>query len=239
MASKTVYKYRYFDTNTSDFAIVWQEFAPTGSNVDSLSVTIIDQISESQTQIINNDKTHGHYMMEGLNIQIPEGTSKYTTVKTFPMPISCYAVYCFPTDCNVNDQISCHIPLPTSPILSNIPIGGSNITVPVPLSQYLDIGMNITLSNSNTTQNLGRIINVSENVINSEVAASNTFDAGDKIMTQIYFVKDMIFPVVNKYAIGQGTLNGTYIPAKTPIIIDYVNNNSNAKNMVFHLEYTY
>lgn len=239
MASKTIYKYRYFDTNLSEFAIVWQETAPVGSNIDTLSVTIIDQISESKTQIINNDKTQGHYMMEGLNIQIPEGTLKQTTIKTFPMPISCYAVYCYPTECNINDHISCSVPLPTSPIISNVPIGGSNITVPTQLSPYFDVGMNVSLSNSNITQSLGRIVNVSGDVISTEIAASNEFAAGDKIISRVYFVKDMMFPVVNKYVIGQGTLNGTYIPAKTPVIIDYFNNNSNAKNIVFHLEYTY
>ena len=239
MASKTVYKYRYYDTDLLNFQTVWQESKPIGSNIDVISVTIIYQISKDLIQVTNNDDTKGHYMLEGLKVNIPGDTTKFITTKSFPTPISCYSVYCYPTASNVGDSISCYIPLPIVSVSQNIIVGSSNVMIPEFLRSYIDTGFNISLSNMNGIESLGQVIDINNTTLTTEYSTSNAYSIGDKIITKIYFVKDMYIPCIDKFTIGQSTLNGSYIHAKTPIIIEYFNNNSNAKVMTYHIEYTY
>jgi hypothetical protein len=242
MSTKILYKYRYFSTLDSNFNNMWAETPPTGSNIDTNSITIIDQISDSLIQIQNDyNNTNGNYMLEGFTINVP-AQSNYTSFKIFPMPISCYNVYCYPTQSNVNDSFSCYLPLPTVPVLGNVSIGSSNIPIPSALTSYVNVGYNVALSNSSNLEQIGRVISIdtSNNVLYTEYCSSNSYSyPNDQVVIKAYFVKDLLMPVVNQIIVGQGTLNGTFVPKNTPVLIEYSNNSCTEKKMTYHVEYMY
>lgn len=242
MPSKTLYKYRYYSTDDSTFHTEWLENKPTGSHIDPLSITIIDQVSQELIQIQNDyNKTGGNYMLEGWNVQVP-AQSNYNTSKIYPFGISCYNVYCFPTESNIGDTFSAYCPLPTVPVTLPVQVGSSNIAVPSAFTSAVNVGFYLSLKSSNATEDLGRVIYVNQvnNIVTTEYAASNAYSyPNDQISIKAYFVKDFHFPILHKYIVGEGTLNGTYIPPETPVFLEYKNNNCVEKKMAFQVEYMY
>jgi hypothetical protein len=241
MPNTTLYKYRYYSFSDSNFHTEWLENKPQGSNIDPVSVTVIDQISQDLVQIRNDyNKTGGNYMLEGWNVQIP-AQSNYDYFKMYPMGISCYNVYCYPTQSNVGDSFSCYCPLPTVPVVGQVLPGSSNIPVPGAIIPYINVGFNVALSNANGFEKLGHVINIntSNNTITTEIASSNTYTYPDQVVTRSYFVDNLTIPVVTRFTVGEGTLNGTYVPANTPVYVEYKNNDSKEKTMTFHIEYMY
>lgn len=246
---KTIYKYRYFCTSENMFKTVWSDTKPTKCSesadhlIDIDSITIIDQVSQNTIQIQNDpNNTKGHYMLDGVILNVPSH-SNYQYAISYPFSISCCSVYCYPTQSNLGDSVDCYFSFPGIHPSSNISIGQSNIYVSQQFSVVADRGFDIMMTNSSNMQSLGRIIDINENVststLTTEFAASNVFLSNDDLYMRVYFVRNLHFPVQSKYVIGQGTLNGTYIPSHTPIYIDYKNNDSKAKQMTFHIEYTY
>lgn len=244
---KTIFKYRCYCVTEQAFKTTWSDTKITTCpdnnthTIDDDSVLILEHISQDVVQIQNDlNNTKGNYLLDGLTINVP-AQSNSLTIKSFPMPISCYAVYCYPTQSNVDDKINCYFTLPTVPLMSNVSVGDSNFYVPSPYIMNAQTAFNVYLYNGSNTEALGKVlsINTSNNSILTEYAASNTYTTSNFLKTRGYFVRDVMFPFQEKYIIGQGTLNGTYIPANFPIFIEYDNHDCLEKKMTFHLEYTY
>jgi len=246
MSNKTLYKIKFFCETEGIYKTVWSPVMPKycSSNIehsiDKSSMTIIDQVSTSLIQIQNNlNNTNGHYMLEGLNVSVP-AQSNYTYVKNFPMNISCGTVYGFPTLSNIGDLINCYVSLPQTNPTQNISIGDSNINVPNTFIQYINIGNYLSINSESNYEHLGRVItiNSNNNSIITEIASSNNYTVSNLIIPRVYFVKNLSIPN-EKFVIGQGIINGTYIPANAPVYIEYTNSDSQSKDMLFHIEYTY
>lgn len=241
--SSTVYKYRYYSIPDSAFKTVWSQTIPTSSNISPDSVTILDQVSTNIIQIKNDAaNTKGNYMLDDFTIDIPANQSNIIVAKMYPYPISCYAIYSYPTQSNISDNFSCYsTPFPTMNLMSNIQPGQSNIKIPSVFTSYVNNGYKISLSNSSNSESLGKIININSNtnVLTTEYAPSNIYTTSDTFNIKAYFVNNIMIATQEKIIIGQGTLNGTFIPTNTRVVLDYNNNNNLAKKMTFHIEYMY
>lgn len=248
---KTIYKYRVLCVTENAFNTTWSDTTPTkcpcdeAHVIDEDSIVVIDQVSQNAIQVQNDTtNTKGHYMLDGLTFPISDTQPNTLYIKTVPMPISCYSVYCYPSQSNLGDSVNCYFSFPPTNPIAATPVGSSNILLSPAFAALVDNGFNIYLApitNPAQQESLGRIIDVNEatGTITTEFGASNAYTTNDLLFTRVYFVKDLYFPVQDKYVIGQGTLNGTYVPKNTPIYIDYKNNNQQSKTMTFHIEYMY
>lgn len=245
MVSKKLNKYRLFCQTEGVFKTVWNNSEPkkcpdaAQHTIDPNSVTIVDAIVDNTVTIENNYvNTNGNYMMEGFQFQVP-AQSNYTFTTSKPFDVMCYNVYLHPTQSNVGDNVSLYAQF-TLPISGIVHSGESNVQISPSLLTNIQKGYDVTLSNATSCSHLGMVVSMDTNSICTQYSASNTYRNNDTLVLRKYYGKSLSFPIVpNTYCVGQGTLNGTFIPASTPMYLDYNNVNLQPKPFVFHVECMY
>ncbi len=246
MVQKNLNKYRLYCTTEKSFQTVWQNTVPKSCPndhkhiIDENSITILDVVSTNLVTIENNFmSTGGNYRIEGFKFDIPATSNVYLYKTSKPIDVMCYNMYLNPTASNLNDTVSVFSQF-VIPLESTIHSGSSNIIISPTILNNLQCGYEITLSNATASSYLGIITSVNSNSFDTEYCTSNLFHSNDYVYIRKYFGKNVFFPIVpQSYCIGQGTLNGTFVPKGTFMHVEYINNNIQNKQFAFSVEYMY
>lgn len=193
-----------------------------------------------------NNPTNGNFRYESFKYHLNSNGETVSDI-CFPYPISILGVSTVTTEIQRGDKLNVSF-IPAMNTIGTLTqplhIGESNMYVTPSVINYMNPGHVCIINNiaSNTSNNLGEVsyVNISSNMIITQYAASNDFNALTPVQIHVKAIKNMEFTEPMKYAVGERKIGASYIPAKTKIRMTYSNASSNLeKDMVMSMEYLY
>lgn len=211
-------------------------------SVKLIEITYKDRINISESER-KDVETSGSYYAETIRVDILKSDSIKTKTIYFPINMTLFSIL-FSTHQEHNmDSMVVYAAKDVliGVTLNTISESATVIDVLVQTLQNVSIGYYITLKEGDTTNNLGRILNIDwvNNQITVEHATTNSFSISSSILLSVKFA-DMTFGAGHhQYALGINNIGGNFIKKNTSLFIEYSNNSNIKKSITFLAEFTY
>ena len=209
------------------------------TNVKQVSSKIIEEVTPT-----GYTATSGKYRIDTKKI-IATANTTTTAVYSYPIPISVLAIEYVTKDTHEGDHLCGYAikDLTVGVLTRDESNGATDFQVSsTALAAFLP-GYHAKLVEGAITNDLGKVI--SKNTVSSEItietACTNSFsDAGNALVQMSIIMLDMEIGAAWEYTVGEEKIGGSYVPANTPITVQYTNNSpSTQKDFLFSLRYLY
>lgn len=247
--STSIYKYRIFCQEENTFITIWDKTPPTvcpnnSHPIDTTSITIIEQISENNVNIIQSQPgfTNGFYKVEGFSFTIPANSSAYKDI-SWPYNIAVMTMNLQPSTDNIGDCVNAYagpdtiIGVNTQTLSQNVFVISVNSTV------LLNIKLGYTVSVVNNTQNINMGECISIDTVNSRITcntiASESIAPGAYIKVSRHIIKNITFTTNNIINLANKNVSSTSFPANTVARMVYTNNSNTQKTFYYNAEFAY
>ncbi len=258
MTEQTVYYWEVYCTTDSKYEYIWSDTEPTTCPINnghtissSPGPRVIDEISNNQVRFKEEEvPTKGYYRFKGYCDAIPESipTGNITSIDmTWPYAVSILEGWFYTPENSKGDKIDCLIAEDTiiGAIGANVSNTDTTFVVSPTVLENLEIGWHVNLFNGIITDDVGECID--KNTISSTITVSDppsnaytTSPLTTYVRMTVPTITDLhIVKPFDKYAFAQKKHGSRYIPAGTTVKIKYTNNEGNAKNFAYNLEYLY
>lgn len=248
--SNTIYKYRVYCQTENVFVNIWDKVLPTvcpnnnSHSIDTTSITITEQISDSNVNIIQSQPgfTNGIYKAEGFSFTISANSSAYKDI-SWPYNIAVMTMNLQPSTENIGDFVNAYagpntiIGINTQTLSQNVFVISVNSTV------LLNIKLGYTVSVVNNTQNINMGECISIDTVNSRITcntiASESIPPGAYIKVSRHIIKNITFTTNNIINLANKNVSSTSFPANTIARMVYTNNSNTQKTFYYNTEYAY
>ena len=186
-----------------------------------------------------NTLTNGNFRFESFTWMCPSNCTTTHDI-TFPYSINILSTQANTSQDNYGDVLNVTV-VPGNAIIgvtiSNIVVGQSNFFVSNTVLNYMNQGFQCILG----SENVGEVfkINVDSNMISTQYAASNSYNASTYVKINVPIVKNLKFLAPTTYNVGGGKIGASYVPPGTTLRAQYTNNSSNDKEFCVNVEYLY
>lgn len=247
-----LYQWRLRCTTDTRFEYIWSETEPTlcptdgAHTIDSSKTTIVDKIADNLIQIKEESTpTGGNFRAETKTINVPANTTQSFDY-SWDFPIAVYAVYFVTTTDHEGDIIDLEVGPETTigTITSDVSASTSVIPVSSTVLGYIEIGFEFNLTDGVNNDDLGYVtdIDLVNSTVTTQTATTNSFLAATPTYVQqsVHMVENYEIGPPWEYVIGESKIGGSYVPSGTVVRVTYTNSDvSNAKKIIFKIEYTY
>jgi len=228
--------YVYFPTNIS---------GADKNTLDSLinAYTQYDNITTVKELKITEEtiKTQGNFRIEGLFITTPANTTQ-TQTYSWNYPINVLGLKFHTPAANNGDIVNgCIAPtMPVAILATAAQIGDQYITISTPVASYIKNGFKL-YTNPTQPTTLGYILETDliNNRIKLEAPLTTSIAASTPLYVEIHVVKNLKLYEGMRFTIGDLSINATYVPQNTPIVLKYTNTHLTANDFTFLIEYLY
>ena len=252
----TLNKYRLYCNTDSTYEYIWSETEPTtcptntAHTIDANQTAIIER-REPNTITIKEETTptNGYYRFQGYNESIPASNpigNVTVTDLSWEYPVSILDGWFFTSEKQKDDRVDVVIGENTiiGTITANVTTNDTDINVSSTVMDNIQIGWDVNLFDGITSEDLGRTLSkdTANSIITVETAATNNFNVASPtyVRASVKTIDCLHLNVTNvRYAFAEKKLGGRYVPKDTVVRIKYKNNEGNAKNFVFNIEYLY
>lgn len=250
----TIYKYR-INCQTDGYTYVWAETEPsvcpvnTAHTITAADTTIIETNKPDVISIKEETTaTNGIYKTIGYCLPIPSGNVGNITTQSvsFKLPMNLMDAWFFANEEHVTDEITVAIAPDTiiGVITSNIQSGETVLPVSSTVIDNSFTGYDVGLYNGATSEALGMIM--AHDSVNGNITVENATSIGwntSPLTTYVRMTPILIDHCImnspGKYMFAEKKIGGKYFPANTAIEVRYKNNEGNAKNFIFNIEFLY
>lgn len=250
-SSRKVSKFRVWCVTENNYQFVWSDARPTCCPTDATH-TITDDLTTITDSVANNnvfisaksyESTNGYYMMEGCKCEIP-ATASHLITKSYPFPICMFGFnfYSGPEHSGDSLDVMAANNVTVGVLAASAAISATTLVVSPTVTQNMQRGFYVTVTDGTNTDELGMCtgIDVVNNTITVATPLTHAFSPYTTYVNlSIYIVKDFWITQTAKYEIGYGTMAGKPVPTGFPLVIQYNNNNQQAKSFAWSAEYTY
>ena len=241
----SVSKWRVYCVEHDQPFIVYSKTEPTscaeGTIIPEKTVRL-EKISSKITKI--KTMNEGKFQVTSLPIDVPSNSVSQHYI-SFPMDLQLSEVKFMPKSEMVGDSFSFIISpdTPVGKLTQDVNISDTtfNVEPSVVLNELICKGVEVVLeSSSNKKEDLGRIVsyNTENYTLTTEHHVTQNFSSSDSVKLNTYFIKDLIIAHDKEYyKFGSKGFGTQLIPANTPGLIVYKNNNNTSKKLFLELEY--
>ena len=246
--SKTINNYRLFCNTENQNVYTWQQSSPTvcpNNNthlIDSNSITIVDSINNQSVNIIQtSDSIQGYYKTEGFKLTIPAGQSVSQDYK-WPFDIAVLTINWTTDSTNTDDIVNLQVAPNTiiGIITQNIASGDTVLHVNDTVISNVIIGCLITISNGNSSVNMGYCLKIDKttNTITCANPANTIMNPGSYVSLTVVAC-NFIIGLPDQTKLCNKHINTTHLPTNTIVRVSYQNNSNVDKIFFFYVEYLY
>lgn len=248
--TQSVYQFRLYCNYEATYVSTWGTTPPTlcpndhPDRSDIASVVIIDTISTELVTAKDSAPDAGYYQSSTVQINVPMGSIGDVTSVNISYPFDIYiwsASISQPS--NGEGDIFNYVVAPDTTIgllTQNALIGDTTVYASSTVFTYLTRGIEISFTDGINTQYVGMVtgLDLTAGTVTFQNALIYNFNTGTQLKFTVYPIRNHYIDYVgDRMFFAQKGLRSRYIPAGTPIRIDYTNNNGQAKKIYFQLEY--
>jgi hypothetical protein len=254
MSTRTVFKLTVNCEDTSNNIISHRLWSPDIPSSCPLGVTghtlinviITDRVS-SKIHVVEDDTegTAGRYRCNGYTYDVaagPDTDFQLVGTSSLPYPIRAYVFTLQPTDENIGDYFT-FLTAPNTPIgtLTQAVSSGTVLNVDDNVIAYIGVGIDVTLNDGVTSQNLGECISIDDvnNTITVSNSVSNSFGIGTPVLMTIKRIENVRITTKNQMVFGANTIGSTFVPPGINGVLMYKNMTNVAKKISASLEIAY
>lgn len=236
-----VNQYRLYCETEQDSVYIWDIVEPTvcPNNADHTiladSATVVNTVSDKHVTIVEeNIPTGGHFAARTTCVNVDPITGKGSKTLSWHHPVTPLSITFVSEEIHRGDKLNLSIAknTPISPLLG---VSGNTIQL-MAIPDILAVGFYISLSNG-YDMGIVTAVNKVNNTITTSIPYSG--DISGTVLMSIYIFKDYEIGPPQTHVIGQSKVGGRYVPANTPITIDYTCDPGVAKKMIGCVEYLY
>ena len=250
----TLYNYRLYCIQEASFVNVWGTEAPTtcpndhsDKSIDATQTVIIGKMDDKT--VVTTQPTIGSFQHTTRTMTIPAGNVGDVTVMdlSWPMSLQVWKTEFYTKTENIGDYLSVVLAPDTlvGVITVNAAIGATTIHVsPTAVTNELIVrGIHLKLDNGTTSNECGRILAFDKdaNTITFETPLTNNFTGMATMikLTLVSFDTVLLHRPDSVHRVGEKGFQGKALPPNTLARALYTNNTTDAKTLVFTLEYYY
>lgn len=254
MTSLILYRWRVFCVTENQYRYVWLDETQgepttcpvnTAHTIDAGQNRIVEVRNPSVVEIEEEKvPSGGHTYMQSIEFDaLPNQITTY--VVTFPIPINVIAAYMEVAVESKGDRVLWEIaPKTTVGVLTgDVAPGSTVLPVSTTVTDNVEIGFLIYLSDGVNLDDVGRVINVDKNLgqITVETPTVNSFAAATPTFVQLTVrYVDIELGNPGSIAVGTNKIGTAHLPAGTPLHCCYDNKDLSAtKRFVSYVEYLY
>ncbi len=214
--------------------------------IDHTRTTMIAHISTKKFQIENS--TPGNFQHTTVLINVPSGSPGdiYVHDMSWPMDIYIWKTEFLPETKHKQDEISIMV-APNKVIgalTQDANIGDTELNVTSTVFDFslLSKGVDAKLDDTVNSEEVGRITGIDP--VNFKIHIENpltqTFSAGTQFQINLCMIRNLIISQdIKTVKIGSKGFTSKFIPANTVLRLLYKNNNGQAKDVYFSMEFNY
>lgn len=215
-------------------------------SIDKTRIVLLETISNDRVEII--DSREGQFQHTTLNMAIPSGAPGSISNHdfTWPIDIKVWKTDFVPGSEHVGDQVDVIVDpdRDIGMLQQSASIGDTELIVSAGVFDYPGLmrGVEVLLDDTVNTENVGRLVGLDRNTfkIVIETPLTQNFAVGTIVCLNNCMVKQTyINHALVPYTIGQKGFSGLRIPANIVMRIVWKNNDGQAKNVHFVMEYNY
>lgn len=247
--SRTVYNYRFYCRTESIFVYTWDTISPikcpndATHNIDTSSISIIDNINNNSVSIIQSSSAiNDNYRVECKYISV-QPNELYTSLLSWPFNIGILTVNWNSGEINRGDIVNCYIAPNTTigVITKNATQGDTLLHVSESVLKYINKGYIVNITDKTKNINLGQCteINNQENTIKCEIPVSTDFNIGSILQMTVHNIKNIILTEPSQIRLATKHLSSSLLLANIPIKFTYQNNQDIIKTFAVFYEYLY
>lgn len=230
------YKIKFTNDYIAQTSITLQTTANLYKVKNVVDTTQVNEIS-IKTEAI---KTGGNFKTTSISLNIPGNTtSTVSYMKPYRLSILEFTFRTFAA--HSNDIINAYIGKNTivGVLASNAYTNNTSITVSSTVIENIYVGYDLSITNGTTTNFLGEVITITNNVLTLSGSVTNNFTIGAYITMSVKPVDNYIIGPAGLYNIGVSKMGASGIPANIPISLEYTNTSSDIKTFTIYLDYLY
>lgn len=247
----TLYKWEVWCVTDAKYETVWKESAPTVCPSNAAHTIqnprFTETVSTQMTKIIEEEKqaSQGIYQFRGYKIDIPSGTPGNVTAipMTWPRAITIMNGWFHSSNDNVGDSIDANVTATIGYIVAPAYATNTTFTVNSTVMENIYTGYTMHLTDFVNIDHLGEVlsINASNNTITTAKPVSRTYSPASPTYVQITsrLIRDLYIPTSGHYTFASKKVGGRALPTNQPLVINYTNNDGNAKVYAYNMEYLY
>jgi hypothetical protein len=252
MSDTPIFEYRIYCVTDSRWEMYYGPTPPTTCPINS-SHTVNPASVQNLRLIGPNTVVSQDSAPKGAPFQLK--TIKMLIPATGVVPVSVIKNFSFPYDLYIWELSFSNIQINASDELSiglggdasiagttaSVPAGGTIIPVSSTAFGYIVRGSEIGITNGVTSEHPGIVTTVDKvaGTITVNTALVNSYGAGSSILFTSYVVRNYVFSNTQDIILGRKGLQPRFVPAGTPIRIEYVDNTTNPSDytLCFQLQY--
>ena len=253
MSDTTLNHYKIFCNTDNKYEYIWSEEEPTicpvnnSHSVDLNSISIVHEVGTNIVTIKEeNIPTGGNYMCECFQILAATGPNVNTSEDyTWPFPINVLEIKIAPREENAGDDVSLCVAPQTIVGAITAPASSSatEIYVTQTVIDNMMVGYHCHLFDGVNQDDCGRIVSIDKinNKITVETPTVNSFSPLSPTYVQmtVHVINSYVFGPPQVYAVGDGKIGGSYVPANTTVRVTYRNKTAQPKTLSAQLDYLY
>lgn len=248
--STTVYQYRIYCNEESQFVLTWDTTTPTlcpndhanRSNIDS-SKTIVDSVSKDNLQV--NEPYNGYFKVESIIVNVPamSPSGEYIHDMTWDYDIILWNADIMPVADMIDDQLNVIAGPETTvgTLTASASVNDTILTVTAGIvsNPAITRGVNVVIDDGVNKHDGGVITNI--DVDNSQITIQTplayAYAIGTLVKVSVFVIEDMLINYSGQLvSIGKKGFQGKPIAAGTTLRVLYKNNNGLSKKLVIKLE---
>jgi len=249
MSSVVVKLWNVYCTFDNKWTTIYAKTAPTtcpennGHSIDTGKTYSSEEISQNIVIIKEEDTpTGGHFGVRTVKLTCPaNATSTHTLI--WPHPITGLGIGFNSQDIHQGDLITMAVfkNVITGVIIAPVAVGSKTIYVSPTVLLHVNVGYFFKLFNGIYQDDLGRVIGIDKvsNKITVELPTVHAFNPGTFVQQTIKMLQDFELGMAGHYDLGGKKIGGSYVPANTPISVDYVNKSNIDKVFLGWTEFLY
>lgn len=248
-----VYQYRIYCKTEGQNVFQWGQGEPTkcpndtSHDINIHSISVVDEQGPDVMSIKEETiKTGGNFRVQSEAVVASEGPNVTSIVEySWPFDISVLAIYMAPDAANTGDVLTVTVGKDTvyGIITQDVNSGSTIIPVSASVVNAIAKGYYVKLDDGTHADDLGRVIAIdaNNNTITVETATTNSFAAADLAQVKVSIRPVDGLELVNglQYTLGMKKIGASFIPANTPITVEYLNKINVPKKLVLTYEYLY
>lgn len=253
MVDKEVNEYRVYCIEEAKYVKSWGTVEPTicpndhsDRTIATLQTVITNTIATKH--VITEEPSTGKFEHTSEVFEVPSGATGAVTEfhLCYPMDIQIWDTMIYVSPDNVGDCVTVIVaPDTTLGILTagaDTGATGLNVNSTVVTNDYISRGIHLGLNNGGTTEHPGRVVafDAEANTVIMQVPFTQYFPPGTLVQMNLHMIHNLIFSRADhSHKIAQKGFKGKIVPANTDVCIHYTNQSTNAKRIVFYIEYYY
>jgi hypothetical protein len=194
-----------------------------------------------------HDDTGGHFGSRTHSFSIASCTPGESANHDFsyPIPVALFAAQLIGNSDIGGDEVEFQINpgYDVGDISVDADSGSTYVVVSDDIFDVIEVGYYLELDDGTNQNDVGMVTSkdADTNTIHFETATTNDFAAATptEIKMTVKMIPTIELPSASRYEVGKSKIGGNLVAANTTMRIVYTNNDGQAKDFVFLLEYTY